>query len=341
MSGSEVDIPFDVLSHEHGLRLDVFLTRRVRRMSRSLAARIIRLRRVRCVAEAGEHRDAGLLLKPSTRVFEGDRVIMKRRKLPEGPTDGIVVPTVYEDEDLLAVSKPGDLVVHPTASAYNRTLIRILRARFGDERLDLAHRIDKETSGLVLVARHMAASSALATQFAERSVEKSYLAIVLGNPTRTRFLVDVPLRLVPGSESGVMMEVGGAGAYPAETEVEVLSQGNRAALVRVHPKTGRQHQIRVHLLHAGHPILGDKLYLGGEAFFLKAAGARLDPQEIVGAVGHSRQALHAWGARFCHPTRGEPLHLFAPPPPDFVALGRRYGLREAVSPALGPPGECP
>src|SRR5687767_1777628 len=141
-----VDIPFDVLSHEHGTRVDVFLSRRIKRMSRSLAAELVRQGMVRR-ATIGEK------LKPSSRVLVGERIILKRKKLDEAPTDDIIVPTVYIDDRIIAVSKPGDLVVHPTASAYHRTLIRVLRTRLGEQHLDLAHRIDKETSGLVLLAR--------------------------------------------------------------------------------------------------------------------------------------------------------------------------------------------
>src|SRR5688500_6798236 len=149
-----VDIPFEVLWHEQGVRADVFLSRRIVRMSRSLAAKLILTGCVRRDPPSSQ-------LKPSSKLQHGDRLILKRKKLDEAPTDDIEVPVVYQDDRIVAVSKPGNLVVHPTASAYQSTLIRILRTRLSDERLDLAHRIDKETSGLVLLARDMEAAADL------------------------------------------------------------------------------------------------------------------------------------------------------------------------------------
>lgn len=319
-----VDIPFEVSALEHGLRVDLFLSRRIRRMTRGTAVQLIRAGKVR--REPG----GALFQKPSARVFEGERVVMKRRRLEEGPTEGIEIPVVYEDERLLAVSKPGDLVVHPTATAYHRTLIRILRTRRGDERLDLAHRIDKETSGLLLIAKDPQCSSKLADQFARRTVKKRYLAIVRGLPEAEAFSVEAPLRLVPDSLTSCLMEVGGEGAQPAQTDVEVLARGRGAALVQASPRTGRQHQIRVHLREAGHPILGDKLYIGGELLFMEAVNGRMSAEELVAALGHERQALHAWELNFTHPEDGRALSLRAPLPPDMAALAARVGLDTAA-----------
>ncbi|MBK8013034.1 MAG: RluA family pseudouridine synthase [Deltaproteobacteria bacterium] len=314
-----IDIPFDVLSHEHGTRLDVFLSRRIQRMSRSLASRIIRERLVRI----GQLERAA---KPSDLVLEGQQVLLRRRKLDEPPADDIDVPIVYEDDWFLGVNKPGDLVVHPTASAYHRTLIRVLRTRLRDETLDLAHRIDKETSGLVLVARHLRASAALKTLFAERRVKKSYLAVVRGVPDWSARVLDAPMRLVPESRSGVAMEVGGEGAMEALTEFTVLARGPTAALVEARPHTGRQHQIRVHLQHLGHPIIGDKLYLGGEDFFIAALRGGLSDEELVSSVGHTRHALHAFRATFVHPKDREVITVSAGPRQDLVELARSLGL---------------
>jgi 23S rRNA pseudouridine1911/1915/1917 synthase len=309
----EIDVPFEVLSHEDGMRADVFLSNRLRRMSRSLAARIIRQGSLR--KEPG-----GPLTKPATRVFVGEKILLKRKKLEEAPTDDLVIPVVYQDEALVAVSKPGNLVVHPTASAYHRTLIRIMRSRLGDARLDLAHRIDKETSGLVLMVKDPAIASVMTQKFAGRDVAKTYLAIVKGVVEQDSFSLDRPMRLVPESESGVIMEIGGEGAMPSLTEVRVLGRGDDASLVEARPKTGRQHQIRLHLADAGHPIIGDKLYLGGESFFIEALQPGFPIEEVIDRVGHERQALHAYRAAFDHPTTRAPLSLQAPLPPDLEAL---------------------
>ena len=323
-----IEIPFDVAPHEHGLRLDIFLTRRMRRMSRSLAARIVREGRVRRVPDGS--------IKASARVFNGDRIILQRKPLKEGSPDDVVVPIVFEDTRLIAVNKPGDLVVHPTASHYHRTLIRIMRSRLNDEALDLAHRIDKETSGLVLIARDFDAASYLKKQFANRKVEKAYLALVAGAPTKDKFTIDVPLRLAD-TVSNVVMEVtepSDPRAQPALTEVLVLARGPEAALVEARPKTGRQHQIRVHLLHAGLPIVGDKLYMGGEDFFLEAICSDFPIEDTIATVGHKRQALHAWKAAFAHPSAGERMELTAPLPPDLLELAERYELSVHAVPGV-------
>jgi len=312
-----VDIPFDVRRWERGQRVDVFLSKRIPRMSRSLAARLVKTGRVR--KEPGPDS-----LRPSIRLAEGDRVILQRRPLVEGSVDDIDIPVIHEDERVLAVNKPGDLVVHPTASAYHRTLIRILRTRRGEPALDLAHRIDKETSGLILLARDFEAASSLKSQFAERRVEKAYLAVVRGRMTDDESMIDVPLRLAD-SVTKVVMEPHPRGD-PALTFVTVLARGRDATLVEARPKTGRQHQIRVHLQQAGHPILGDKLYLGGEDFFIDALQGGYELSELVETLGHHRQALHAHGATFLHPGTRQPLSLRAPLTPDLVELCSRFGI---------------
>ncbi len=315
-----IDVPFVVHPHEHGTRVDTFLSRRVKRMSRSLVARVIRLGNVR--KEPG----GAIVDKPSLRVFDGETIVMKRKPLDEGPTHDIEIPIVFADEHVVAVCKPGDLVVHPTASAYHRTLIRILRERMDDPDLDLAHRIDKETSGLVLLGRDNATASHLTQQFARREVEKTYLAVVEGAPAFDTETVDVPLRLVPDSLTSCLMEVGGDGAQPALTHFEVLARGEGAALVKCAPKTGRQHQIRVHLLHAGHRILGDKLYSEDEHLFIEAVGGRIPDEELTERIGHHRQALHAYSATFHHPGLDTRMTLSAPPPPDFLELLERHAI---------------
>lgn len=326
-----IEIPFDVAPHEHGTRVDLFLSRRMKRMSRSLAARLVRMGRVRCIPADGRR---PAVLKASARVFEGDRVIMKRKPLDEAPPDDIVVPVVHMDARVVGVNKPGNLVVHPTASHYHRTLIRIMRTRLEEEGLDLAHRIDKETSGLVLLARDFEAASLLKGQFARRQVDKSYLAVVKGAPAQDRFVVRASMRLAD-TVSRVVMEVvpdDHPDAQPALTEFEVLARGEDAALVEARPKTGRQHQIRVHLLHVGHPIWGDKLYLGSEAFFMEALRPDFPAEAIVEEVGHHRQALHAFAATFTHPDTKERLTLRAPLADDLVELAKRLGITPSPSP---------
>lgn len=319
MSDDLIDIPFEVWPEEHGIRADRFLSKRIKRMSRSKAAALIREGVVR--REEGPPID-----RPAVRVMAGDRVLLKRKKLGEAPIDDIELPVEYEDDDLLAVNKPGDLVVHPTASAYHRTVIRVLRARRPGEFLELGHRIDKETSGLLILAKSESADVHLKNAFADRRVKKSYLAIVAGAPKDDRFIVDAPMRLSPSARSGVRMEIGGTDAQPAITEIEVRARGEQAALVEARPLTGRQHQIRLHLAHAGHPIVGDKLYLGGDELFIRAIREQLGREELSGLIGHWRHALHAHAATFEHPRTRAPITLQARLAPDLAELAARLGL---------------
>ena len=314
-----VDIPFEVFDGEHGTRLDVFLSRRLRRLSRNRAAQIIKHGRVR-------FGDGTVVDKPSAKVTAGDRVLLQRRRIAEPPIDDIVVPILHEDDDLLAVNKPGDLVVHPTATLYNRTLIRVLRARRPGDYLTLLHRIDKETSGLILLGRNDRADVAMKADFRERRVKKSYLAIVVGSPRWDSLVVDEPLRLAPNSLSNVLMETGGDGAYHSVTELSVIARGRQAALVEARPLTGRQHQIRVHLRHIGHPIIGDKLYLGDEQLLFRSLETKLDRDTLTGIVGHWRQALHAWRVTFQHPGTRTETTLEAPLADDLLDLAARYGI---------------
>ena len=314
-----VEIPFEVTPLDHGSRLDVFLTRKMKRMSRSLAARVVKTGRVR-------RRGGAVYDKPSAKVMEGEVVVLKRKPLDEGSTDDIRVPVIHQDPRLVLVNKPGDLVVHPTASAYRRTLVHIMRERLADPGLDLAHRIDKETSGLVILTRDPDAATQVTLQFAKRTVAKAYLAIVIGEPERDEFDVEVPMRLVPDSRTKCLMEIGGAGAQHALTHFTVLARGDRAALIECRPKTGRQHQIRLHLQHLGMPIVGDKMYFGSEDFFISALHGDYDDDALVGMVGHLRQALHAYKAVIRHPDDGRDFEGVAPLPADMVALARRLKI---------------
>ena len=323
MDDDLIDIPFDVSREEHGVRADLFISRRIKRMSRSKAAELIRQGSVR-------RADGPPIDRPAVRVMAGDRLLLKRKKLDEASPDDIVLPVEHEDDDLLAVNKPGDLVVHPTASAYHRTLIRVIRSRRPGAFLELGHRLDKETSGLILLAKNAAADVFLKTAFAERRVKKSYLAIVAGAPQDDCFVVDAPMRLAPDSLTNVLMEIGGDGAQPAITEVQVLARSDRAALVEARPLTGRQHQIRLHLAHAGHPIIGDKLYLGGEELFVRAIRDQLGAEELTRAIGHGRHARHAHSATLIHPGHKRTVTLTAALAPDLRALANRLGLTHST-----------
>jgi 23S rRNA pseudouridine1911/1915/1917 synthase len=194
----------------------------------------------------------------------------------------------------------------------------VLRERFPDERLQVAHRLDRETSGLLLVARDFAAASALKKAFQRRQVQKRYLALVHGAIASDELLLDQPI----GPAGGVVrvrMAVRSVddGGLPARTAVTVLRRGAGYTLVECRPHTGRQHQIRVHLDAIGHPIVGDKLYPDESRFLRWAEGG---DAAIAGELPLCRHALHAAGLRFAHPVTNQPVEVVSPLPQDLVAF---------------------
>ncbi|MBI5517860.1 MAG: RluA family pseudouridine synthase [Deltaproteobacteria bacterium] len=297
-----------------GLRLDRWLTEELPRLSRTRAHEI-------CARLAYDPQ--GRPRRPSHRVAAGEVVVLFRPRWEEPPVPR-EVPVLWEDAHLLAVDKPAGLPVHPSARYFHNTLTAVLAARYPTERVVLGHRLDRETSGLLLAARTREAERALKRAFAERAVHKTYEALVHGVVTEDRFTVDAPVGYVGGAV-GVRMGVLplSAGALPAVTRFEVLERLQGFTRVVCHPETGRQHQLRVHLAHAGHPIVGDKLYAHGDAMFLACIQGDA-PEEALRALLLPRQALHARAVALAHPVTREPLSLEAPLPEDLRAFGERH-----------------
>jgi 23S rRNA pseudouridine1911/1915/1917 synthase len=244
---------------------------------------------------------------------------------------------VYEDDALLVVDKPAGLALHPTARYHLTTLTWALSARHRNaqgEKPDPAHRLDRETSGLVACGRTPRDTRDLKAQFAGRRVRKSYLALVEGAPTGEAFSIDHPLT-VGGGRVKVKANVDPQGAASVTT-CEVVARyrdaaGKPLSLLRCVPLTGRQHQIRAHLHAAGYPIVGDKLYGPSEEIFLRLAESGGAPaadgafDELIDATERAalrlpRQALHAATLSFAHPRTKEPLHFESPLPQDIEAL---------------------
>jgi 23S rRNA pseudouridine1911/1915/1917 synthase len=316
-------VPITVIRERAGMRLDKFLTVEMPRLSRTRAARI---------AAEYAFTTAGVRLSPAKRVRAGETILLFRPAWdePEAPTD---VPVLFQDADLIAVDKPAGLAVHPTARVHRNTLTALLAARYPGERVVLCHRLDKETSGVLLAARSVSAERALKAAFAGRGVHKLYLAVVHGEVREDAFVVDAPLALA-GEEVSVLMAVRAAseGGLPSRTRVRVLERLRGFTLVEAAPETGRQHQIRVHLAHAGHAIVGDKLYAHGSGVFLAVQRGGLSA-ELLAQLLLPRHALHAHAVTFDHPTRAEPITLRAALPADlatFVAAHRL--LAEPASP---------
>lgn len=229
---------------------------------------------------------------------------------------------LYEDDDLLAVHKPaGIATVHDAARPDEADLHAWLEAQVG--RLWVVHRLDRETSGVVVFARNEASHRALSARFEERDVTKIYHAILVGHPPWSERTVDAPLRADADRRHRTVVDV--IGGKPAVTHFRVLRRLRRFALVEARPETGRTHQIRVHAALLGHPVAVDDLYGEGRPIFLSHykpdyRPGRDEEQPLMG-----RLALHALALRFPHPRTGETVELYAPYAKDFNATLNQLG----------------
>jgi 23S rRNA pseudouridine1911/1915/1917 synthase len=294
-----------------GQRLDLFLQSQLKRTSRTRASHIVR---------ASAYDERGKRLRPGSRVVADQIVLLWRPPWDEVavPTD---VPILYEDEHLLVVDKPAKLPVHPTARYHHNTLIKVLQRARPKQFLSLGHRIDRETSGVLLVAKTALCDRTLKRDLEKREgIEKIYTAItwsVAVKPGETR-RVDEPLELDPTSKTRVKMRAANPEsdtALSATTIFTGLDAANDYAMVRCELLTGRQHQIRVHLASLGTPIVGDKLYGIDETYFTRDADGVLD-DDALADLEMPRHALHAAELRLAHPITRKPLEILAPLPAD-------------------------
>jgi 23S rRNA pseudouridine1911/1915/1917 synthase len=299
----EVEPDFD------GWRLDLYLKRCIPRLSRTRIQGIIR---DWLVAPGGR------TMKPHSPVRAGDLLIVKREARSEPPFPKSFDVLVDEDE-FLVVDKPANLPVHASARYYFGTLTRLLEDRFPGQELQIAHRIDRETSGCLVVARGRDAAATLKGAFEKRRVSKVYQALVYGQPEwPDGHVIDLPLALAPKERSalGIRMEPASdrADGLPAQTRVRVVERFEGGARVECRPITGRQHQIRAHLAAVGHPIIGDKLYAHGDDAFRRYCHQQetLTESEVAAEFGLARQALHAAGITFPHPRTGVPFTVECP-----------------------------
>ncbi|WP_267550567.1 RluA family pseudouridine synthase [Rhizobium rhizogenes] len=258
---------------------------------------------------------------------------------PEDPTpqgEDIPLDVLYEDEDVIVIDKPAGLVVHPAAGNWTGTLVNALIYHCGDSlsgiggvrRPGIVHRLDKDTTGVMVVAKNDAAHRHLSLQFADHgrttSLERAYQAIVWGRPRQLIGTVDAPLgRSTADRTRRAVKRPGTQDADEAITHYEVLERFHEgqdalalASLVDCHLETGRTHQIRVHMAHIGHPLLGDAVYGGG--FKTKANLLPEAARQVLN--GFTRQALHAYMLQFEHPRTGEVMHFEAPLPDDMEEL---------------------
>jgi 23S rRNA pseudouridine1911/1915/1917 synthase len=311
---------FEVTEDFAGHRLDHYLKRMIPRLSRTRIQTVIRSQLHRGAQPGDDARP----FRPSTTVAVGDTWVIRRPARAEPPcprTFGVL----YKDASVMVVDKPAGLPVHASAKFYFNTLMRVVSERFPDEAWQICHRLDRETSGVLVLANGATAGAALKACFAGKRADKTYVAIVRGDPpwpdvnvadAAGDVALDFPLHLAqPGDPSRlphVRMLVRDGG-LPSMTCVSVLERVPGYALVRCRLITGRQHQIRAHLAHAGFPIIGDKLYGAGEDAFIGFCD-RGWTRELAETVELPRQALHAWRIRVPHPDRPptEPLEITAP-----------------------------
>ena len=297
-----------------GKRLDAYLASRYTDYSRSVIQKLIDAQAVLI---------NGQPTKASYRVRLNDEV---RIWLPELGDDApkpedIPLEVIYEDEALTVVNKPPNMVVHPAKGNWSGTLVNALQFHYdtlsnvaGENRPGIVHRLDRDTTGLLIVAKDDLAHRKLSGYFEQRTIHKEYLALVYGVPTRDSDYVERHIGFHPTVREKMAIRLPEDGGKEATTFYEVLERFQGYAFVRCKPATGRTHQIRVHLTHVGHPILADKAYSGRERITLAdLAGAQAaDGEQVLIA----RQALHAHRLRFPHPLTQEDIDLTAPLPQD-------------------------
>jgi 23S rRNA pseudouridine1911/1915/1917 synthase len=306
------------------------------RLDRVLAARVGELSRSRLKALilAGHVRIGTAPVRdPAYHVAAGDTITIDVPGAADATPLGedIALDIVFEDDDIIVIDKPAGLVVHPAAGHATGTLVNALIAHCGAslsgiggvKRPGIVHRLDKDTSGLMVVAKNDRAHASLTAQFADHGrtgeMRRGYLAFAWGVPSRTRGIVDAPIDRHPHAREKMAVRDGGREAV-THYEVKEVFNGHDgkpvASLLALQLETGRTHQIRVHLAHIGHPLLGDSVY--GPHFKTKASQLGPDGQAALAALG--RQALHAYLLVLEHPRTGVILHWESPLPKELLLL---------------------
>ncbi|PYL78899.1 MAG: RluA family pseudouridine synthase [Verrucomicrobia bacterium] len=297
---------FVVTDDDAKLRLDQFLAKRLPEYSRSRIQQLIR---------GGFVRLNDQTTRPRRIVRRGDKISLREppvEKIDIRP-EPIPLDVLFEDEDIIVINKPAGLTVHPGAGQREHTLVNALLSHCvslsgigGKERPGIVHRLDKETSGCLVVAKNDIAHRELSKQFAARTVEKIYLALVTGKLRKPAGVIEEKIGRHPVHRQ--RMRVTSLRGRTAKTEYRVICSSEQASLIECRLHSGRTHQIRVHLHHLGHAVLGDKVY-----------AARF-------AKNFPRQMLHAWKLGFHHPRTGELKNFEAPSPADFKQAVSAVGM---------------
>jgi 23S rRNA pseudouridine1911/1915/1917 synthase len=299
-------IEFVVTENDAKLRLDQFLAKRLPEYSRSRLQQLIRNGCVRLNEQT---------TRPRQIVRRGDKIALREppaEKIDVQP-ESIPLDILFEDDDIIVINKPAGLTVHPGAGQRQHTLVNALLSHCamlsgigGKERPGIVHRLDKETSGCLVVAKNDVAHRELSKQFAARTVEKIYLALVAGKLRKAAGLIEEKIGRHPVHRQ--RMRVTTVRGRSAKTEYRLIRSGEQASLIECRLHSGRTHQIRVHLHHLGHPVLGDKIYTPSVA------------------KNFPRQMLHAWKLGFQHPRTSEWRNFEAPLPDDFQQAVRAVGM---------------
>jgi 23S rRNA pseudouridine1911/1915/1917 synthase len=304
-------VPFEVDKKFDGYRIDRFLAQRLAGYSRSKVQSI--LSEARVLKE-------GRAAKANSKVQTGDHVQIAYLRRPEKPLAADTsIPVIFEDDDLIIVNKPADLLSHPTDKIVNNTVLGILRHSRPDlPKLHLLHRLDRETSGVIALAKNANAARAWTRHMEAHRIRKEYIAIVRGQIDPPEGMIGMPIGR-QGGEIRVRQWVDVPGAVAAATAYEMIGGTRTYSVIRVFPKTGRLHQIRVHFAALGHPLLGDPLYTGaGEIYQKMIAGQCTEADRST--LGFRRVALHAAALTFPHPVSKSERRVEAPLPEDMESL---------------------
>jgi 23S rRNA pseudouridine1911/1915/1917 synthase len=294
-----------------GLRLDRFLTSVLSDMSRTGVQQLISAGLVLVNEKPGKSSYA-LRLHDVVAVGRAnlDSDLQAARGASSQAAQSLPLEIIYEDHDILIINKAAGMVVHPAPGHYDDTLVNVLVARYpefqeteGGARPGIVHRLDRDTSGLLIVAKNVYVQAVLIGQMKRHEIEKRYIALVEGNVSLDRGSIDAPIGRDPRHRQ--QMTITTIDSREARTHFRVLERFTRHTLLLLQLETGRTHQIRVHLQAIGHPIVGDPVYGSGR---------------VSDDMALQRQFLHAYQLRLVHPTTGEALEVEAPVPPDLQAL---------------------
>ena len=292
---------------DRGLRLDIFLSRHVEALTRS---------QIQLLNRSGAIRIDGRLDKAGYRIRGGETIEVDLRAVEPAPISPEQIPLQihFEDQDLAVIEKPAGLVVHPGSGTRGGTVANALLFHFqnlsdvgGEGRPGIVHRLDRKTSGLLIVAKNNVAHARLSSAFQDRKVQKTYLALVHGKPRRPSAAIELAVGRHPTIRT--KMAAGPKKGRSAHTEYKVVEQYRGFSLLEVKIKTGRTHQIRVHLSAIGHPVVGDEVY--GERSY----------KEFTKKFGElHRYFLHAAALRFDHPITGKPMEFHSELPEELQKL---------------------